>query len=121
MINGDGTVSRDFTFVDNAVQANLLACSAPAAFATGRVYNVGTGHSHTLNDLYAALAAILDFPHAAKHGLVRAGDIPHSLADISRAALELGYAPGVSFREGLERTVAWYVEQAAKNPVLASC
>jgi nucleoside-diphosphate-sugar epimerase len=111
-INGDGSVSRDFTFVANAVQANLLACTAPRALAHGRVYNVGTGHSHTLNDLYQALAAILDFPHEPKYGAVRAGDIPHSLADITRAQTELGYKPAQGFRTGLEKTAAWYLEGA---------
>lgn len=110
-INGDGSVSRDFTFVANAVQANLKACHAPSEIATGRVFNVGTGHSHTLNDLYHSLAEILNFPHAPKYGSVRPGDIPHSLADISRARQELGYAPSVDFREGLEKTTAWYVSE----------
>lgn len=118
-INGDGSVSRDFTFVANAVQANLLACHAPSEFATGRVYNVGTGHSHTLADLYADLADILDFKYAPKYGAVRAGDIPHSLADISRAKRELGYSPAEDFRAGLEKTVAWYLETAAKDMAVA--
>ncbi len=119
-INGDGSVSRDFTFVANAVQANLKACHAPAEFATGRVYNVGTGHSHTLNDLYAALAEILNFKHAPKYGSVRPGDIPHSLADISRARRELGYTPAEDFHGGLEKTTAWYLEESAKTLVGAS-
>lgn len=118
-INGDGSVSRDFTFVANAVQANLLACHAPKQFATGRVYNVGTGHSQTLNALYAHLAEILGFKHAPKFGAVRPGDIPHSLADISRARRELGYIPAEGFREGLEKTVAWYLQTAAKDLVVA--
>lgn len=119
-INGDGSVSRDFTFVGNAVQANLLACTAPAEHAYGRVYNVGTGHSHTLNDLYRVLADLLQFRHAAKYGPVRAGDIPHSLADISRAEAELGYRPSADFRTGLEKTVAWYKGQAAGSLVGAA-
>lgn len=119
-INGDGSVSRDFTYVANAVQANLKACLAPSEYAYGRVYNVGTGHSHTLNDLYAALAEILDFPHAPKYGSVRAGDIAHSLANIERARKELQYDPGVSFREGLEQTAAWYVSEHAKTLVPAA-
>ena len=116
-INGDGSVSRDFTFVANAVQANLLACQAPKEFATGRVYNVGTGDIHTLNDLYATLAEILNFKHAPKYGAVRPGDIPHSLADVSRARRELGYEPAEDFREGLEKTTAWYLEESAKSLV----
>ena len=111
VINGDGTVSRDFTFVANAVQANLRACQAPAAFANGRVFNVGTGKSHTLNDLYAALAEILGFRERAKYGPTRPGDILHSQADISRAEAELGYRPEVDFFAGLEQTTAWYLSE----------
>ncbi len=111
-INGDGMVSRDFTYVDNAVQANLLACTAPSQVATGRVFNVGTGETHTLNDLYAGLAEILQFREKAGHGPTRPGDILHSQADITRAQQELGYAPTVGFHSGLERTVAWYASVA---------
>ena len=114
-INGDGSVSRDFTFIANAVQANLLACQAPAAVATGRVFNVGTGHSHTLLDLYATLADILHFPHAPNFGATRAGDIAHSLAQITRARTELGYIPMEDFRQGLEQTVAWYLSEHEKS------
>ena len=113
-INGDGSVSRDFTFVANAVQANLLACTAPRQVAAGRVFNVGTGNSHTLNDLYSALASILGFSSAVKYGAVRPGDIPHSLADITRARTELGYSPTVDFRTGLESTAAWYLKEHAE-------
>ncbi len=110
-INGDGSTSRDFTFVANAVNANLLACEAPKQYATGRVFNVGTGHSHTLNDLYAALAEILDFREKPKYGSVRAGDVQHSLASIERGRRELNYRPQQDFRAGLEQTVAWYVSE----------
>lgn len=113
-IFGDGSVSRDFTFVANAVQANLRACLAPRQFATGRVYNVGTGNSYTLKDLYQTLAAILDYSGNAKYGPVRAGDIPHSLADITRARTELGYNPTVDFRTGLQLTTDWYLKQQAE-------
>ena len=113
-INGDGTVSRDFTFIANAVQANLLACEAASAIATGRVFNVGTGHSHTLLDLYATLASILNFPHAPNFGPTRAGDIAHSLAQITRARAELNYQPMEDFRHGLEQTVAWYLTEHEK-------
>ena len=113
-INGDGTTSRDFTFVQNAVQANLLACTAPKEFANGRVFNVGTGHSHTLNELYDSLAKILNFKERPNHGPVRAGDVQHSLADITRASTELGYKPITDFHAGLEKTVAWYLEEKSK-------
>ncbi len=111
-INGDGSVSRDFTFVQNAVNANLLACTAPSEFADGRCFNVGTGHTQTLNDLYRELAEILEFRDKPKYGPMRAGDILHSQADITRARRDLGYAPEGSFRAGLEKTVAWYLKEA---------
>ncbi len=114
-INGDGLVSRDFTYVENAVQANLLACVAPSEFANGRVFNVGTGKSHTLNDLYSALAKILNFKGEPKYGPTRPGDILHSQADISRAERELGYRPSVNFFEGLEKTAAWYLSEVPKE------
>ena len=114
-INGDGSTSRDFTFVANAVQANLLACEADASVANGQVFNVGTGHSHTLLDLYATLAELLDFPHMPNFGPSRAGDVQHSLADITRARNALGYAPMTDFRAGLEKTVAWYQQEHARE------
>ena len=110
-IFGDGLTSRDFTFVENAVNANLLACLAPSTVATGRVFNVGTGHSHTLNDLYAELASILKFERKPNYGPTRAGDVQHSLASIERAQTELGYKPQADFRLGLEKTVAWYLSE----------
>ena len=112
-INGDGSTSRDFTFVANAVNANLLACHAPREVATGRVFNVGTGHSHTLNELYHALAEILGFRAAPHYGASRAGDVQHSLASVDRTARELGYKPQADFRSGLEKTAAWYQEEKA--------
>jgi nucleoside-diphosphate-sugar epimerase len=114
-INGDGTTSRDFTFVGNAVNANLLACAAPKEVATGRVFNVGMGQSHTLNDLYATLAKILGFRESPKYGPTRAGDVQHSLASIERSRRELGYEPETSFEEALEQTVAWYLESRSST------
>ncbi len=113
-INGDGSTSRDFTFVENAVNANLLGFRAPAAIATGRVFNVGTGHSHTLLDLYAELAAILGFDRKPNFGPTRAGDVQHSLAKIDRAREELGYRPMEDFRKGLEITADWYLAERDK-------
>lgn len=113
-INGDGSTSRDFTFVQNAVNANLLACVAPKEVATGRVFNVGTGHSHTLNDLYFALADILGFKEKPLYGPVRTGDVKHSLASVVRAQKEINYQPLTDFRAGLEKTVAWYLDEARK-------
>ena len=114
-INGDGSTSRDFTFVQNAVNANLLACTAPKEVATGRVFNVGTGHSHTLNELYATLADILGFAEKPKYGPTREGDVQHSLASIQRATKELGYTPQSDFQAGLEKTVAWYLQEKQKT------
>lgn len=116
-IYGDGLTSRDFTFVDNAVSANLLACHAPSTVATGRVFNIGTGKSCTLNEVYSGIADALGFKRPPLYGPTRAGDVKHSLASIERARTELGYTPRVDFREGLEKTVAWYLSQSRKQPV----
>ncbi len=116
-INGDGSVSRDFTFIANAVNANLLACVAPREVANGRVFNVGTGQSHTLNDLYRYLAEILGFKEKPVYGTPRTGDVQHSLASIDRIRRELGYEPQADFRKGLEQTVAWYLEEKQRASV----
>jgi UDP-glucose 4-epimerase len=105
-IFGDGFTSRDFTYIENAVGANLLACEAPSSVATGRVFNIGTGESHTLNEVYSAVAGLLGFSGKPVYGSPRAGDIRHSLADISRATKELGYQPAAPFHDGLQKTVA---------------
>ena len=118
-IFGDGLTSRDFNFVDNAVNANLLACTAPSEVATGRVFNIGTGKSHTLNDVYAAIAGQLGFSAKPIYGGPRAGDIKHSLANIDRAVSELGYQPKVSFHDGLRETVAWYLAVQEKEAAVA--
>jgi len=114
-IFGDGLTSRDFNYIDNAVSANLLACVAPAAVATGRVFNVGTGRSHTLNEVYDVIAGRLGFAPRPIYGPPRPGDIRHSLADISRASKELGYQPKVHFHEGLAKTVDWYLAEHEKK------
>lgn len=120
VIHGDGLVSRDFTFIANAVNANLLACVAPSNVATGRVFNVGTGHSHTLNDLYEHLASILGFAAKPLYDAPRTGDVQHSLASIDRARAELGYDPQADFHAGLEKTVAWYLaERERTEPAVA--
>ncbi|HSU19381.1 MAG TPA: NAD-dependent epimerase/dehydratase family protein [Acidobacteriaceae bacterium] len=111
-IFGDGLTSRDFTFVANAVAANLLACQAPATVATGRVFNVGTGQSRTLNEVYAGIAKSLGFTKPPIYAAPRAGDVKHSLASIERAQKELAYAPQVDFQAGLDKTVEWYLSQA---------
>jgi nucleoside-diphosphate-sugar epimerase len=118
-IFGDGLTSRDFNYVDNAVSANLLACLAPSEVATGRVFNIGTGKSHTLNEVYATIAEHLGFTAQPIYGPPRAGDIQHSLADITRASTELGYQPKAHFHEGLKKTVGWYLEEKQKKEVTA--
>jgi nucleoside-diphosphate-sugar epimerase len=107
-IFGDGEHGRDFTYVANAVQANLLAATAPAEACAGRVFNVACGERHTLNETYAALAELLEFPYDAIHGPPRAGDVRDSLADITQAREHLGYHPDVAFRQGLALTIEWY-------------
>jgi nucleoside-diphosphate-sugar epimerase len=107
-IFGDGEQSRDFTYIDNAVEANLLACSAPAVQAAGQVFNVATGQRVTLNETFRALQKLTGYSGLAAYGAERGGDIKHSLADISKAGERLGYKPKVHFAEGLRRTVDWY-------------
>ncbi len=107
-IFGDGEQGRDFTYVANAVAANLQAAAAPAEKVSGRVFNVACGQRHTLNETFRVLARLLDFALPAIHTTERAGDIQNSLADISAAREAFGYDPSVSFEEGLRRTVAYY-------------
>ena len=111
-IFGDGETSRDFTYIDNAVSANLLACSAPAAECAGQVFNCATGRRITLNETFAALKDLTGYKGSVQYAAERSGDIKHSLADISEAQKRLGYKVLVSFEEGLRRTVDWYKTQA---------
>jgi UDP-glucose 4-epimerase len=110
-VHGDGLQSRDFTYVGNAVQALRKAAETPGV--SGRVYNVGTGRNITVLDLVAALNNVMGTNLRALHGPSRAGDPKFSLADISRARTELGYAPGATFEEGLRRTLEWYRTSAS--------
>ena len=107
-IFGDGEQSRDFTYVDNAVDANLLAASAPASRAAGRMFNVATGTRASLNVTFEALKKITGYTGQPKYEPEREGDVKHSLADISRAQKDLAYQPKVGFEDGLRRTVEWY-------------
>lgn len=111
-IYGDGTQSRDFCFIDNTVAANLLAASAPADKASGRVVNVACGLATTLNDVVGLLGDILGKKIDVKYEPGRVGDVKHSLADISEARARIGYEPSVSFLDGLKRTVQWYKDNA---------
>jgi nucleoside-diphosphate-sugar epimerase len=105
LVHGDGTQSRDFTFVENVVRANLRAAEAPGA--GGEVFNVACGRRYSLLDLVGLLNRILGTDLEPRFGEPRPGDVKHSLADISKARRLLGYDPTISFEEGLERTVAW--------------
>ncbi|MBO0910708.1 MAG: SDR family oxidoreductase [Acidobacteria bacterium] len=107
-IFGDGTQSRDFTYIENAVHANLLAAKAPASEVAGRVFNVATADRADLNQTFELLKKITGYGGEASYGPERAGDVKHSLADLSRSRKHLGYRPQVSFEEGLRRTVDWY-------------
>jgi len=111
-IFGDGTQSRDFTYIDNAVNANLLACKAPASEVAGKVFNCATGKRSDLNETFQILKRLTGYKGEVKHGLARDGDIKHSLADLSRAERHLGYKTQVEFEEGLQRTVEWYKSQS---------
>src|SRR6266576_3652303 len=110
-ILGDGKQSRDFPYVDNAVEANLLACKAAANEVAGRVFNIATGRRVDLNETFQILKKLTGYPGSVTYGPERAGDVKHSLADLSRAKKHLGYTPKVDFEEGLRRTIDWYRNQ----------
>jgi UDP-glucose 4-epimerase len=107
-IFGDGEQSRDFTYIDNVVHANLLAASAPAEKVSGRMMNAATGARITLNDTFKMLCELTGYRGDPAYAAGRKGDIRDSLADIQLARELLGYTPIVDFREGLKRTVEWY-------------
>ena len=115
-INGDGETSRDFCYIANTVQVNLLAATTDNPAATNQVYNVAVGDRTSLNDLCAYLVKHLAARYPHLHGFqpthrdFRAGDVRHSLADISRAATLLGYAPTHRIDAGLQESMAWYIE-----------
>jgi len=107
IIYGDGEQSRDFTYIDNAVEANLLACRSEEV-GRGEVINVACGERYTLNELVAALNEILGTKLSPIYAESKPGDVKHSLAAIGRAKDLLGYDVKVDFREGLQRTVGWF-------------
>jgi UDP-glucose 4-epimerase len=107
-IYGDGNQSRDFTYIDNVVHANLLAAAAPAGKVSGQMMNTATGKRITLNETFELLCELTGYKGKAAYEPERAGDIRDSLADIRLAEELLGYEPIVDFREGLRRTVEWY-------------
>ena len=107
-VYGDGEQSRDFTYIDNVVHANLLAAAAPAAKVSGQMMNLATGTRITLNETFEILRELTGYNGNPTYAEGRAGDITDSLADIRLAGDLLGYEPIVDFREGLRRTVEWY-------------
>jgi UDP-N-acetylglucosamine 4-epimerase len=116
-INGDGETARDFCFIDNVIQANLLAATVDEAAAVGQVYNVAVGEQTTLNELHDLLGELLALrdpefvPAPAVHRDFRAGDVRYSLADISKAARLLSFRPTYRIREGLEEALDWYISR----------
>jgi UDP-glucose 4-epimerase len=109
IINGDGEQSRDFTFVENVVQANILACHSDVS--GGEPINIACGQNYTLNQLVAILNRIIGVNIKPKYTDAKPGDVKHSLADISKAKKLLNYEPKVSFTQGLEKTVEWFKSQ----------
>ncbi len=120
-INGDGETTRDFCYVDNVVQANLLAATVADAAAVGQVYNVAVGGRLSLNDLAGALRDLLRARHPAlavpppRYQDFREGDVRHSQADVGKAKRLLGYAPTHGVREGLAEAMPWYEARAARD------
>jgi nucleoside-diphosphate-sugar epimerase len=108
-INGDGEQTRDFTYVGNAVEANLLACAAPAE-AVGEVFNVACNERTSLNRLYRRLQDLLGSTIEPAYGPPRAGDVRDSLADIGKGERLLGYKGEIKFDKGLRRSIEWYRE-----------
>ncbi len=112
-VHGDGTQSRDFTYIDNVVSANLLAARANGAAVSGKCYNVGCGSRTSLLEIIALLERMLGRSLTKKHLARRAGDVAHTLADIGQAKSDFGYEPLVEFEEGLGRTVQFFTGRKA--------
>jgi len=112
-VHGDGLQSRDFTYIDNVVSANLLA--ARCQDGIGKAFNVGQGDAHSLLDLIGLIRKILGIELQLLHTTSRAGDVRHTLADISQAKRCLGYLPKVSFEEGIARTVEYFAGEKGRG------
>ena len=108
-INGDGKQSRDFTYIDNVIEANIKACKASSK-AAGQAFNIAYGERQYLIDIYNFLAKSLGKDIKPKFGPDRAGDIKHSNADISKAKEMLGYHPDWGFESGISEAIDWYKE-----------
>lgn len=115
-IFGDGEQTRDFTYVDDAVAANLQAAVAPARAVAGECFNVGTGQRISLNMLVAVLREVTGYARQVNYGPSRSGDVRHSQADISKACAAFGYAPAMTLKQGLRRTVEWYKSRLPARP-----
>ena len=107
-INGSGEQSRDFTFIDNAVQANIKALLNENKNALGKVFNIACGQSVSVNKMFEFIAGVIDPKAKANHREERFGDVKNSLADITEAKNNLGYMPEILFEEGLKRTINWF-------------
>jgi UDP-N-acetylglucosamine 4-epimerase len=121
VINGDGSISRDFCYIDNTVQSNLLAATCDNPTSVNQVYNVAFGDKTTLNELFQLIKEALlpltpDIQDMEpEYGPPREGDVRHSLADITKARTLLGYDPRFSVREGMKKTVEWFVKQGTRK------
>ncbi len=110
VVFGDGEQSRDFCYIDNVLNANWLAATAPAEACNGRPMNIACERRTSLNEILAKLRELLSVDVQAQYADERPGDVKHSLADVSRAKETIGYEPKVYFEEGLERAIDWYRE-----------
>ena len=119
-IFGDGKTSRDFTYVANVVDGNILAASLPAEDVSGEVMNIACGRSIDLNDLVSSINRILGSQLTPRYAPERVGDIKHSCADISKAVTKLGYKPQVGFEEGMARTINWFRQSIMEGTALLS-
>lgn len=112
VINGNGSTSRDFTYIDNVIHANIQAAFAEDEISINKIYNISTGKSTSLNELYYFIADHLHKKSVPVYGPERLGDIKDSLADISQAKIKLNFKPSVDFEEGLKKTINWYIAQS---------
>lgn len=111
-INGDGTITRDFTYVDNVIHANSLAGSTNNPKAINQVFNIALGNTTSLNDLYQLISSELNINKDPQYRAERPGDIKSSLADVTKAKFLLNYSPKVQIKEGMQNTIAWYKENS---------
>ena len=116
-INGDGSYSRDFTYVENAVSANILSLFTDNSEAINQVYNIACGEQTSLIEMFNYLKEAAGVELKPIHGPERRGDVKHSLADISKAAGLLGYKPSIKIKDGLGKTMEWYRQQLAAGAV----